>query len=153
MNTPTFTLQAFDEISLRDWYRIAQLRLSVFVVEQDCPYQDFDGKDLFSHHLSVHFDDQLVAYARIVPPGISYEGYSSIGRVVSDALFRKQGFGRKIMAEAIAACRQLYPDTDIKISAQSYLLEFYKSFGFKPMGEEYMEDGIPHNAMTLSFAH
>ena len=153
MNTPTFRLQAFDEISLREWYRIAQLRLSVFVVEQDCPYQDFDGKDLFSHHFSVYLDDQLVAYARIVPPGVSYEGYASIGRVVSDALFRKQGFGRKVMAESIASCRQLYPDTDIKISAQSYLLEFYKSFGFKPVGQEYMEDGIPHHAMILSFAH
>jgi ElaA protein len=149
MNAPTYTLQAFDEISLREWYKIAQLRLSVFVVEQDCPYQDFDGKDLFSHHLSAYLDDQLVAYARIVPPGISYEGFASIGRVVSDALFRKQQFGKQIMAEAIVACRQLYPDTDIKISAQSYLLDFYKGFGFKPVGEEYMEDGIPHHAMVL----
>lgn len=153
MTVPTYSLQKFDDISLRDWYNISQLRLAVFVVEQECPYQDFDGKDLFCHHITANLGDQLVAYARIVPPGISYDGYVSIGRVVSDALFRKQQFGKQIMAQAITSCKELYPEFDIKISAQSYLLKFYMSFGFKPVGEEYLEDGIPHHAMILSTDH
>lgn len=144
-----FILRHFEDLTLKEWYGISQLRLSVFVIEQECPYQEFDGKDLSSHHLSCHLQGHLVAYARIVPPGVSYDGYTSIGRVLTSPLFRRQQLGRALMKEAIHACAKLYPQTDIKISAQAYLLEFYASFGFKPVGAIYQEDNIPHQAMIL----
>jgi ElaA protein len=146
-----FILQHFDDISLKEWYVISQLRVSVFVVEQHCPYQEFDGKDLYCHHLSGFLQDQLVAYARIVPPGISYDGYASIGRVVSNPIFRKHQYGKGILKEAIKECAKLYPEIDIKISAQSYLLKFYESFGFRTVGDIYLEDNIPHQAMILKW--
>lgn len=144
-----FSLLHFHELTLEQWYLISQLRLEVFVVEQQCHYQDLDGKDLFCYHLSGSLDGKLVAYARIVPPDVSYSGYASIGRVVTHPSFRGKKYGRAIMQEAISECRRLYPGTAIKISAQKYLLEFYTSFGFQAVGEAYLEDNIPHQAMIM----
>jgi len=138
----------FEELSLKELYEIGRLRQEVFVLEQNCPYVDFDGKDYFCYHL-MGMDDlgKLVAYSRIVPKGISYEDYISIGRVITSGLVRKSGLGRILMQESISACEKLFGKSDIKISAQTYLLKFYQSLDFESTGKEYLEDDIPHTEM------
>ena len=138
----------FEELSLRELYEIGRLRQEVFVLEQNCPYVDFDGKDLYCYHL-MGFDEnnRLVAYSRIVPKGVSYDDYVSIGRVITSGLVRKSGVGRILMQESILACEKLFGKSDIKISAQTYLLKFYQSLDFESTGKEYLEDDIPHTEM------
>ena len=138
----------FEELSLIELYEIGRLRQEVFVLEQNCPYVDFDGKDLYCYHL-MGFDEnnRLVAYSRIVPKGVSYEDYISIGRVITSGLVRKSGLGRILMLESISVCEKLFGKSDIKISAQTYLLKFYESLGFVSTGKEYLEDDIPHTEM------
>jgi len=144
-----FICKPYSELTLDELYDSMALRQDVFVVEQDCPYLDADGKDKQAHHL-MGFDEQdkLVAYARLLPKGISYENYASIGRIVSAGAVRRKGFGKMLVQEAIRQCHQLFPDAPLKISAQQYLLRFYENLGFASTGEEYLEDGIPHVAMT-----
>ncbi|MBK9108804.1 MAG: GNAT family N-acetyltransferase [Saprospiraceae bacterium] len=137
----------FNQLKLDELYGIIQLRLEVFVLEQNCPYQDLDGKDPHCYHVIGKQGEQIVAGSRLVPPGISYDGYSSIGRVVSHKNFRRTGAGKLIMKQSLAYSESFFPDTAVKISAQSYLIPFYESFGFECMGEEYLEDNIPHTAM------
>lgn len=140
--------KAFEDLTPFELYRILQLRSMVFVVEQNCVYLDADDKDQGSKHLMLlDLSGALLAYCRILPPGLSYEGYASIGRVVSHPEYRQHGWGRKIMQHALQECGKLYPGMPVKISAQSYLLNFYRSLGFQPIGEEYLEDDIPHTAM------
>ena len=138
----------FEELSLKELYEIGRLRQEVFVLEQNCPYVDFDGKDYFCYHL-MGMDDlgKLVAYSRIVPKGFSYDDYISIGRVITSGLVRKSGLGRILMQESISACEKLFGKSDIKISAQTYLLKFYQSLDFESTGKEYLEDDIPHTEM------
>ena len=138
----------FEELSLKELYEIGRLRQEVFVLEQNCPYVDFDGKDYFCYHL-MGMDDlgKLVAYSRIVPKGVSYDDYISIGRVITSGLVRKSGLGRILMQESISACERLFGKSDIKISAQTYLLKFYQSLDFESTGKEYLEDDIPHTEM------
>lgn len=137
----------FNELTVEELYTILQLRSAVFVVEQNCVYQDMDGKDQLSYHLQVkNENDQLVAYARLVPPGISYTE-PSIGRVISDTDYRKHGFGKLLMKKAIETTCNLWPACDIRISAQLYLLKFYSDLGFQSVGESYLEDNIPHIEM------
>ena len=143
-----FVLKKFQELSPYELYEIIRLRVEVFVVEQNCVYQDLDNKDLHAHHLMLFLESgELAAHTRILPSKISYPEYPSIGRVVSDLKFRSQGFGRRVMEESLHQMEKLFPGQAIKISAQSYLLNFYSDFGFTPVGEEYMEDNIPHTAM------
>lgn len=123
-----------------------RLRSEVFVVEQQCAYLDADGKDEASYHLCGRVNGTLAAYARILPPGLSY-AEASIGRVVTGLAFRKHGFGRELMQKAIELTTATYTTDTIRIGAQLYLLEFYKSFEFKPVGEMYLEDDIPHVEM------
>ena len=127
------------------------LRQEVFVVEQNCPYLDADDKDREAWHL-MGFDknNTLIAYTRLLPKGISYEKYASIGRVVTAPKARKIGAGKNIMKASLDWCKQLFPLSPIKISAQTYLLDFYKNLGFTPVGEGYLEDDIPHIGMTIS---
>ncbi|MCC6690671.1 MAG: GNAT family N-acetyltransferase [Bacteroidia bacterium] len=141
----------FNQLHASELYEIFRLRAEVFVVEQNCPYQDADNKDLQSWHLTVYNDKkQLIAYSRIMPKGLSYPDYASIGRVVTSALVRKTGVGKMLMEKSIEECRRLFgSNTQIKIGAQTYLLKFYRSFGFIDIGEEYLEDEIPHTKMVL----
>jgi len=141
---------SFQELSLEELYQVMVLRQEVFVVEQDCPYLDADGKDQVSWHM-MGFDNQsnLIAYTRLIPIGISYKKYMSIGRVVSAQSARSIGAGRKIMQSSIDWMHKKFGQKPIKISAQTYLLRFYTSLGFNPVGEEYLEDNIPHIAMLL----
>lgn len=141
--------KSFDELTPVELYRILQLRSRVFVVEQNCVYLDTDDKDQQSFHYGGWDGDILVAYVRILPPGLAYENKSSIGRVVSNPDYRGTGAGRLLMKKAIEKTFAAFPGYDIKIGAQLYLFEFYRSFGFEQSGPEYLEDGIPHIEMTL----
>lgn len=143
-----FKCKTFSELSLDELYEIMALRQEVFVVEQDCPYLDADGKDQDSWHLTgVDKNGKLIAYARIVPQGISYKNYPSIGRIITAASVRGKGVGKKLLLASLEATGKLFEGQAIKISAQCYLIKFYESFGFKTSGEEYLEDNIPHIAM------
>ena len=144
-----FCLQ-FDELSLDQLYDILRLRQEVFIVEQDCPYLDADGKDQKSYHvIGIDQNKKLQAYTRLVPPGISYEQYVSIGRVVTSSEVRGKGQGSPLMKYSIRQCQELWPQHKIKISAQVYITKFYKELGFEKVGEQYLEDDIPHIAMIL----
>lgn len=137
----------FSALSADTLHRILALRADVFVVEQNCPYADPDPKDRVSHHLWAEDErGDVVAVARVVPPGTSY-AEPSIGRVATAAAVRGTGLGRELMHRAIYHAQQLYPSADVVISAQHYLLRFYSDFGFQPEGDVYDEDGIPHIQM------
>ena len=136
----------FDELTTTELYEILYLRQEVFIVEQNCPYQDCDRKDFSSLHLmGFNENNDLMAYSRIVEAGISYVEVS-IGRVITRPAFRKCGFGKLLISEVIKIIKQHYGNVSIRIGAQSYLLDFYAAFGFETL-EAYMEDGIPHHIM------
>jgi ElaA protein len=143
-------LKSFDELSNKQLYDIMQLRAAVFIVEQNCPYQDADGKDIKSFHLMGRNEEGvLVVYSRILPAGISYKE-ASIGRVVSSPSVRGTGAGKELMLQSIKEIEKLFGKCPIKIGAQLYLKKFYESFGFVVCSEEYLEDGIPHIEMLRS---
>lgn len=145
----TFRCKAFNELTPLQLYHIMALRQEVFVVEQNCPYLDADGKDLEAHHLMGFDDDgKTVAYARLLPKGISYEHHVSMGRIATKPSVRGRGLGKELMKNALDWADRLYPNESIKISAQTYLRKFYEDFGFVVSGEEYLEDGIPHLPMV-----
>ncbi len=146
----TFSCHPFDNLTVRELYEIMTLRQEIFIVEQNCAYLDADGKDLSSWHLLGRDDaGKLVCYTRLLPEGLAYDGYTSIGRVVNAASVRGTGTGKILMQRSIEMCRHLFGNHPIKIGAQSYLLKFYASFGFQSTGEAYIEDGIPHTKMIL----
>lgn len=142
-------LKSFPQLSTEELYALLRLRNIVFVVEQDCPYLDTDGKDQASWHLMAFDDNRLVAYTRIIPPGISYEEVS-IGRVVTAPEARGSGIGRELMEQSLRHCETLFGQVPIRIGAQQYLERFYASLGFISTGEPYLDDGIPHIEMLLS---
>jgi ElaA protein len=141
--------KSFGSLSPQELYAILRLRNEVFVVEQQCIFQDADNKDLYCHHLLLWDQEQLVAYARLLAPGLAY-AQMSIGRVVSSPAARGTGAGRQLMQHAIAACHELFGPGPIKIGAQLYLKRFYESFGFVQTGPMYLEDGIEHVEMVRS---
>ena len=138
----------FSELSTQQLYAILQLRSEVFVVEQDCVYQDIDGHDDKAYHVLFYDENTLVAYTRILPPG-SYFEELSIGRVLVKTTHRLKNIGHKLMSTSINYAKGKFPDSIIKISAQQYLIKFYESHGFESYGKGYLEDGIPHIAMKL----
>jgi ElaA protein len=142
---------SFQALSLDQLYAIMVLRQEVFVVEQHCPYLDADGQDQKAHHLMGYDEEgRLATYVRILPKGVSYENYASIGRVVTAPFARGKGLGRLLMQTAAKQLYQLYGvNTPIKLSAQAHLQGYYGSLGFEAVGEMYLEDGIPHVGMVL----
>ncbi|WP_055444155.1 GNAT family N-acetyltransferase [Lacinutrix himadriensis] len=138
--------KTFKELTTQELYEILQLRSEVFVVEQDCVYQDLDGKDQKALHVIGFKDEKVVAYTRIFKPGFYFEE-ASIGRVVVAANQRQHKYGYAIMEASIKAVKEQYNESIIKISAQCYLKKFYNNLGFKEIGAEYLEDGIPHIGM------
>jgi ElaA protein len=136
-------LQKMSEMTAMEWHRVLALRAEVFVVEQNCAYQDPDSKDFQSYHLTMESGEALVAYARLVPPGVSYKE-AAIGRVVTSPMVRGNGWGKALMEVAITQTMKQFEVNEICISAQSYLLKFYGELGFVAEGEEYLEDDIPH---------
>jgi ElaA protein len=145
----TWTLKKFNELTLAELYAILQLRNEVFVVEQNCPYQDADDKDQKSYHFMGWDGATLVAYTRIIPQGISYTE-ASIGRVVTSPKYRGSGAGKQLMEQSIYNTLQLFNCTQIKIGAQLYLKKFYEALGFVQSSDEYLEDNIPHIEMLLT---
>jgi ElaA protein len=139
-------VKSFDELTKHELYDVLQLRSAVFVVEQDCVYQDMDGKDKKALHVLGFKETRLVAYTRIFKSGI-YFNEASIGRVVVAKNQRHHKFGYDIMEASIKAIKKNYNETLIKISAQCYLKNFYNNIGFREVGQEYLEDGIPHIGM------
>ena len=144
-----FTIKRFNELSTHELYAVLQLRAEVFVVEQDCVYQDLDNKDLDAYHVLGVLDTKIVAYARIFKPG-DYFLESSIGRIVVKKEFRKHQYGYQLVQNSIQFIENNLQQNTILISAQSYLTKFYNSLGFTQVGEEYLEDGIPHIKMLKS---
>lgn len=142
-----YTLSSFSELSTAQLYEILRLRSEVFVVEQDCVYQDMDGLDQSSLHLCEWDEHKLLAYTRLLAPGVDFEDAAAIGRIITRPSVRRKGHGRPIIQASIAECKRRWPEAPIKIHAQTYLLEFYGEFGFKPYGEEFLEDGLPHHFM------
>jgi len=143
MNSIHWHTKAFEELSVEELYDILQLRTDIFVVEQNCPYPELDGKDKNCLHVFATQHGKVVAYARIVPPGLSYKEIS-IGRVAVHQDYRKEGLGRILLDLAIEKIEEEFDPQDIQIGAQCYLKKFYASFGFEPVSAEYLEDGIPH---------
>lgn len=141
--------KTFNELTLDELYALLKLRSQVFVVEQDCVYQDIDEKDKKSIHILGKKNSEIIAYARIFKPG-DYFKEASIGRVVVDFNYRGFGYAKKIMEESIKLVQDKFKETRVKVSAQTYLKKFYNSLGFNQIGEEYLEDGIPHIAMIKS---
>ena len=136
-------LKRFEELNPFELYAILQLRNEVFVVEQNCVFQDADDKDQEAWHLMGFNNHKLVAYTRLLPQGAAYE-QASIGRVVTSPSVRREGAGRILMQESIDRIYQLFGKVPIKIGAQFYLKKFYESFGFHQISEIYLEDGIEH---------
>ena len=146
-----FECRAFDQLSPHLLYELLKLRNEVFVVEQNCVFQDADDKDQQSFHFMEWMNDDLVGYTRLLPPGLAYQ-QMSIGRVVTSPRYRRCGAGKVLMDASIRKCYELFGTGDIKIGAQLYLKNFYESFGFAKIGDEYLEDGILHIYMIKPYA-
>jgi ElaA protein len=144
----TFVVKSFGELETRELYDIYKLRSRVFVVEQNCAYQDVDDKDLTAAHILMMDEGRLEGYSRLIPPGVSFPE-ASIGRVLVDKNHRGNGTGRQLMEFSIAKCRELFNSKEIVISAQTYLAKFYEQLGFASEGETYWEDDIPHVRMRF----
>lgn len=140
------SVKTFNQLTLDELYYVLQLRSEVFVVEQDCVYQDVDGKDQNALHIIGKNNNIIIAYTRIFKPG-DYFKEASIGRVVVSENMRYLKYGNQIMVASINTIETSFKTSKIKLSAQKYLEKFYTSLGFKTIGESYLEDGIPHIAM------
>lgn len=139
----TVDIARLEALTAGELHDVFRLRIDVFVVEQNCPYPELDGKDPQALHLRLLDEGRLAAYARIFTAG-GTAGEARIGRVVVAPFYRGQRLGERVMREAIAACGNLSPGADIAISAQAHLQRFYGSLGFGVTSAEYLEDGIPH---------
>lgn len=141
-------LKHFRDLTTTELYQILQLRNEVFIVEQNCPFQDLDDKDFYSFHF-MGFDtdtQKIVAYTRLLPPGISYSE-ASVGRVVTSPIARGSGIGKVLMQKSLDTLEEMFASANIRIGAQLYLKNFYESFGFQQDSEVYLEDGIEHILM------
>ena len=150
MTKTIWVCKHFDDLTTAELYCILNLRSKVFVVEQNCVYLDTDGRDADSFHLCGWLENKLVAYCRLLPPGLAYENEASIGRVVADPAHRKDGLGKILMSKAIAETYKRFKVSSIKIGAQQYLTKFYGELGFTIISAPYLEDGIPHVHMRIS---
>ena len=139
-------IEKFNDLTTNELYEILRLRSEVFVVEQDCVYDDCDNKDQKAHHLFLEDNNKIIAGLRILNKGVSYDEIS-IGRVVVSKEYRKKGISREMMRKAIDFIENNLNENEIRISAQAYLVNFYKSIGFKEVSKEYLEDNIPHIEM------
>lgn len=140
-------LKKFEELTPHELYAILQLRNEVFVVEQNCVFQDADNHDQNAWHLMGFDENELVAYTRLLPPHTIYSA-ASIGRVITSSSVRRTGAGKELMRQSIDAVYSLFGKQSIKIGAQLYLKNFYESFGFEKVSDVYIEDGIPHIYMV-----
>lgn len=140
----TYRWRHFALFSGPEWHRILNLRTAIFVVEQQCPYQEVDEKDAAGWHLELFYEGKLIGTLRVLPPGISYEE-CSIGRVAVHEGFRRRGLARDLMNMALKFCDGRWPA--VRLSAQTYLQPFYESLDFRATGAPYLEDNISHIEM------
>lgn len=145
-----FEIKHFDDLTTVELYKILKARIDVFVVEQNCPYEECDNKDYDSIHIFSEENNKIIAYLRIIPAGISCKE-PSIGRVLVNKEYRRQGTAEKMMYLALEYINNNLETDFIRISAQKYLLNFYKGLGFEKVSEEYLEDGIPHYEMLYKY--
>ncbi|MDT9025591.1 GNAT family N-acetyltransferase [Rossellomorea yichunensis] len=141
-------LKSFDELSTHELYGILLVRTQVFVVEQECPYLEVDGKDLHAYHLYKEENGEVVAYTRLLPAGVSYKE-ASIGRVLVKEDYRGKGLASELVKRGLDFIHDELGERTVKIQAQEYLREFYGAFGFRAITETYLDDGIPHIDMIL----
>jgi ElaA protein len=141
-----FSVKDFGTLSAKELFEIYKLRGEVFVVEQNCAYQDVDDLDLSAFHILMFQKQELAGYCRIIPPGV-HQKNPHIGRVVIKQRFRKKGSGKILMKYSINKTLELFKNQDIIISAQLYLFKFYTELGFNSEGSQYLEDNIPHIKM------
>ena len=139
-------IKHFNELTTMELYSILRARAEIFVVEQDCVYQDLDNKDLNAWHVWFEDEDGVAAYCRVLDKGVSYEGEGSIGRVIT--VKRGTGLGYKVMMEGIRVAEEKFGQTSLRISAQQYAQGFYEKCGFVRVSEPYLEDDIPHVQMV-----
>lgn len=139
-------VKRFDELTVHELYAILKLRVNVFVVEQACIYPELDDKDLRAHHVWLEENGEILAYLRVLEPGVSY-AEASIGRVI--AARRRQGLGSRIVAAGISVAKERLGAEAIRIEAQTYARGLYEKLGFRQTSEEFLEDGIPHIEMLL----
>jgi ElaA protein len=144
----------FDHLDNHQLYELIKFRVNIFVVEQNCPYAELDDKDRIAdaRHLFAYQNTAIVACARLLPPGASYPE-SSIGRIAVDTSLRLQGLGTLLMTKCLEQMNVLWPDNDIKVSAQAHLKNFYETFNFHQTSASYLEDGIPHIEMLKPKPH
>lgn len=144
----SWNLKRFDELTNMELYNILKERTSVFVVEQNCPYPEVDGKDPQSYHLFKEEYGEIIAYLRVLPAGVSYQE-ASIGRVFVKKEYRGQGLAEELLRRGLEYINHELRELTVKIQAQEYLRKFYGSFGFQAITETYLEDNIPHIDMLL----
>lgn len=140
-------IKHFSELSVEELHEIYKLRVSVFVVEQNCPYQEIDDADKYAYHLWLKDENGIQAYARALPPGVTFDD-ASIGRVI--AVKRRCGMGSRIVAAAIDTAKEKFSAKRLTIEAQVYARKLYEKAGFVQSSDEFLEDGIPHIHMTLT---
>jgi len=140
------TVKHFSELSADELYEIYRLRCAVFVVEQNCVYQDIDDADKLAYHLWLSDETGIQAYTRVLPKGVTFPDVS-LGRVI--AVRRRVGLGTKIVREAVRVAKEKFNADRITIEAQTYARTLYENLGFKQTSEEFLEDGIPHIQMQL----
>jgi|SRR5690554_357546 len=141
-----WTARRFEELTVEELYGLLRLREQVFIIEQNCIYPDLDNKDQKALHILGKLEGNIIAYSRIFKSGDYFET-ASIGRVATDKAYRNLKIGHTLMQKSIKEVKNYFNEEGITISAQCYLLGFYQSLGFEPVGEEYLEDGIPHKKM------
>mgnify|MGYP004644890175 FL=1 len=137
-------IKRFNELTPAELYEILKLRNAVFIVEQNCAYQDIDGLDETAYHMWHEDENGIAAYVRLLPPGVRFED-PAIGRVI--AVRRRSGVGSQIMRAALSAVREVFGADSVTIEAQVYAREFYEKLGFVQQSDEFDEDGIPHILM------
>ncbi|MGM0414815.1 MAG: GNAT family N-acetyltransferase [Bacillota bacterium] len=146
-----WSIKSFAELSKEELYEVLKLRVDVFVVEQECPYPELDGKDKKAYHLIGRKDGQLIAYSRLFLPG-DYFKEAGIGRVIVKKEYREKEIGTEMLKRSIEFLIEAKGAEDIKLSAQNHLREFYGEQGFEPVSEVYLEDGIPHIDMLRRYS-
>lgn len=146
MKTPIWKIKTFDQLSVEELYQIIRLRIEVFILEQEAPYQDCDNYDQKALHIWAEIDGEIAAYCRLFNKGIKYNE-ASLGRVISNPKYRGQQLGKRLLHLSLETIKTRFNNPDIQISAQNYLLPFYSSYGFQAFGATYLEDNLPHTAM------
>jgi ElaA protein len=144
-----FIIKHTNDLTPKELVAIFKARTAVFVVEQNCPYQEVDDKDFDATHVQLQVDGQLAAYTRLIPHADGE--HMSIGRVLTVERFRGNQYARQIMTRSIEEIYSRYPSKDIKIGAQAYLIDFYQSLGFESVSDIYLEDDIPHIDMVYRY--